>query len=291
MKIAVISDIHGNLPALRAVAADVAAWQPDRTIVDGDIVNRGPRSRDCLRFALERQEASHWRLLRGNHEDYLLECAEPGFLEDRTDFEIKRFAYWAYQQLNGEVDLLAALPQQYSWFAPDNSEFRVVHASMGNNRLGIYTKSEDEDLREQIAPPPAVFVTAHTHQPLLRTVDETLIVNVGSVGAPFDLDWRPSYGRFTWDATGGWQAEIVRVPYDRAQIERDYVETGFLEEGGPLAQLMLVELRKARGLIFRWALTYEAAVRNHEISLRESVERILREDDVRPFAGPPGWQV
>ena len=48
MKIAVLADIHGNLPALEAVAAHVEAWQPDRVIVAGDLVNRGPRPLECL---------------------------------------------------------------------------------------------------------------------------------------------------------------------------------------------------------------------------------------------------
>ena len=48
MKIAVLSDIHGNFVALQAVFEHIEAWRPDHTIVAGDIVNRGPRSKDCL---------------------------------------------------------------------------------------------------------------------------------------------------------------------------------------------------------------------------------------------------
>lgn len=291
MKIAVLSDIHGNLPALHAVAADIEAWKPDQVIVAGDIVNRGPRSRDCLNFVLEKQAIAGWHLLRGNHEDYVVDCGGPRFETQGPSFEIQRFAYFAYEQLNGEVPILSTLPELYRWFAPDESEFRVAHASMESNRDGIYEKTSNGRLREQIAPPPAVFVTAHTHQPLIRRLDDALVVNVGSVGAPFDLDWRPSYGRFTWNATTGWRARIVRVAYNRDLLERDYVNSGFLEQGGPLAQLMLVELRKSRGLIFRWASRYETAVLEGEIGLAESVGRILLEDDVRPYLGPPGWDL
>ena len=141
----------------------------------------------------------------------------------------------------------------------------------------------------RIAPAPAVFVTGHTHQAFLRQVNHTIIANVGSVGAPFDLDWRPSYGRFSWGKGSGWDAEIRRVPYDRRLIEQDYVRSGFLKEAGPLAQIMLVELRRARGLIFRWAEKYEKAVIEGEISIEDSVKSILLEEDIRPFLGPPGW--
>jgi putative phosphoesterase len=289
MKIAVLSDIHGNYPAMQAVVADVDAWQPDQVIVNGDTVNRGPCSHTCFAYVLQRQKQHGWHLLRGNHEEYLMSCAGLDFNTADPAFEINRFAYWTYHQLNGAVDRLADMAERYEWRAPDGSEFRVVHASMRSNRDGLYMEQTAAQLSKRIDPAPAVFVTGHTHQAFTRQVNGTLVVNTGSAGAPFDLDWRPSYGRFTWKPQGGWQAEIRRVEYDRRLVEKDYVSSGFLREAGPLAQLMLVELRKARGLIFRWATQYEQAIVQGEISVEESVKRLLQEDDVRPYLGPPGW--
>ena len=54
---------------------------------------------------------------------------------------------------------------------------------------------------------------------------------------------------------------------------------------------MLVELRKARGLIFRWADRYQEVVLAGLMALEDSVRLILCDDDVRPFTGPPGWTV
>jgi predicted phosphodiesterase len=290
MKIAVLSDIHGNVPALSAVVDDIDTWQPDQVIVNGDIVNRGPCSRTCLDFVLKRQKEAGWHVLSGNHEKYLLFCATPDFITEGPLFELNRFAYWTLQQLNGAITTLAGLPDQFSWWAPDGNEFRVVHASMRSNRDGLYAEQSDEALEHRIAPAPAVFVTGHTHQAFMRDVNHTLVVNAGSAGAPFDLDWRPSYSRFRWSEQSGWEAEIRRVPYDRRLIEEDYVRSGFLDEAGPLAQIMLVELRRARGLIFRWAEQYERAVLEGDISIEESVKNILLEEENRPFLGPPGWE-
>jgi putative phosphoesterase len=290
MKIAVLSDIHGNLAALEQVIEHVESWQPDQVVVNGDIVSRGPRSRDCFLLLQEKQRQADWFLLKGNHEEYVLDCGRPDCPMAGPAYEINRFAHWTYQQLNGEIKALAALPEQFEWTAPDGRTLRVVHASMRNNRDGIYVRTSDDELRNQLDPPPAVFVTAHTHRPLIRQLDDTLVVNTGSVGAPFDNDRRASYGQFSWSCEG-WRAQVARVPYDRQKTECDYVESGFLDEAGPLAQLMLLELRKARGLIFRWAHHYETAVRNGDLTMEESVRRVMAEEDVRPFAGLPGWSI
>ncbi len=289
MKIAVLSDIHGNLPALKAISNHIEAWQPDQVIVNGDIVNRGPNSRDCLQFVQEKQTSTGWYPLRGNHEDYLLNCAEPDFIKTGPVFEVNRFAYWAYQQLNGEMKPLASWPNKFHWLAPDSSEFRVVHASMHNNRDGLVNRASDERLREQISPMPAVFVTSHTHMPFIRQLDDTLIVNTGSVGSPFDLDWRPSYGQFTWSQADGWQANIVRITYDRSLFVQDYVNTGFLAEAGPLAQLMLIEHRRSRGLLYSWGSRFEQAVKDGKIGIEDSVRLVLADEENHPFLGKPGW--
>lgn len=289
MKIAVISDIHGNMPALETVTADIEKWQPDQVVVDGDIVNRGPLSREALEWVLDRRAQNGWHLVKGNHEDYILECATANGQKMGPTYEVSQFAHWAYHQVADYVPVIATMPEQYSRFAPDGTELRVVHGTMRDNRDGVYPNTSDGELREQIAPAPRIFVTGHTHRPLIRQIDNTTVVNIGSVGASFDGDRQLSYGRFTWSVSAGWAAEIVRLPYDFARVERDYKVSGFLSGAGPLAQLMLVELRRAGGLVYRWASRYQDAVLAGDISLEESVRAILGDDDLRPFLGAPGW--
>lgn len=275
MKLAVLADIHANLPALRAVLDHIDAWQPDAVVVAGDIVNRGPRPAECLRLVQERQHTAGWRLLLGNHEEYVLHQAQPDTAHSGPRFEIFRSSYWTLQQLNGDVASLQALPFSQSLFAPDGSEVRIAHASMRGTRDGIFPDTPNDVLRVQVGRPHAsLFVVGHTHVPLVRRIDHTLVVNVGAVGMPFDGDPRASYGQLTW-LRGDWQAGIVRVAYDRSQTEQDYVDTGFLADGGALARLMLQELRLARSQLFQWALDYETPVLAGELSMDESVERHL----------------
>lgn len=290
MKIAILSDIHGNLPALQTVIDDIDKWQPDLTVVNGDIVNRGPCSLDCLLLVRQQEQEKGWQLVRGNHEDFVVGCAASDSPRSGPEYEVIRFAHWAYRQLGDQVVSLAGLPDRFCWQAPDGSELRITHASMKNNRDGIFPRTTDDELQKQIAPAPAAFATAHTHVPLVRRLNGTLVVNTGSVGSPFDEDQRASYGRFTWRKQQGWQADIIRLDYDRQQTERDYVASGFLEEAGPLAQLMLVEQRKARGLIFRWLTRYQDLVLANELEMEESVRLVMRDEDLRPFLGTPGWE-
>ena len=186
MKLAVIADVHANWPALQAVAADIDRWQADRVVVAGDVINRGPRPVECLDCVLTMQRERGWLLVLGNHEEYVIHHGQPRAPLTGPMNQIWGSSRWTYERLNCDVSALEALPFQQSWQMPDGSEARVVHASMRGTRDGIFRETPDEVLRQQIVPPPKLLVVGHTHKPLVRTIDETLVVNVGAVGLPFD---------------------------------------------------------------------------------------------------------
>ena len=275
MKLAVLADIHANFTALQAVAAHIEAWQPDAVVADGDIVNRGPRSRACLEFVQAKQQESGWCVVRGNHEDYVISLDAPDTPRSGPWFELYRPVYWAYNQLGGDVSALKKMPFALSLWTEDGSEARITHASMSGIRDGVFPEMPDETLRRKITPPPPLLCVAHTHLPLIRQIDNTLVVNVGSVGLPFDGDTRASYGQLVWK-NGAWQAEIIRLKYNLQQAERDFYETGFIEGGGPLAKMILDELHNARSLMYHWTLQYKDAVLSGQITMAESVDRFMR---------------
>ncbi|MEA3334547.1 MAG: metallophosphoesterase family protein [Chloroflexota bacterium] len=275
MKLAVLSDIHANLRALERVLEDIDCWKPDAVVVAGDVVNRGPQPLACLQLILERQARDGWHLVRGNHEDYVIAQSKPDSPRSGPLGEIFRSSLWTYRQLNCDVQALEAMPFQQSLPTPNGHEVRITHASTRGNRDGIYPTTDDISLRKQIGRPVVpLFVVGHTHWPLVRQVDETLVVNVGAAGLPFDGDQRVSYGQMTWHMNG-WQARIVRLEYNLQLAERDFFDTGFLEDGGPLARLMRIELLEARSQLYQWAVAYQDAVMAGELTLAESVERVL----------------
>ncbi|MFT5197311.1 MAG: putative phosphodiesterase, partial [Candidatus Promineifilaceae bacterium] len=252
MKIAILADIHGNKRGLETVADHIENWGADQVIVNGDVVNRGPSNAECWDFVWQRHITRDWKLVRGNHEDFVLNFYDPRPLKSEKEAGMNQFAVWAWNQVKDQALEMASMPDRQTIVAPDGSMLFVTHGTVGSNRVGVFPDSTEKDLRRLTSPGPAMFVTAHTHRPLIRKFNQTTVVNVGSAGLPFDGDPRASYGQITWTKTAGWQAEIIRLDYDREAAQMDLVTSGFLDEGGPFAKLVLVEYRLAIGMIQRW---------------------------------------
>jgi len=275
MKIAVLADIHANYQALQAVNVHIEEWKPDFIYVAGAIVNRGPRSLDCLRFVQQKQQTAGWRVIRGNHEDYVIARSAPDAPQNGPQFELFRPVEFTFQQLNKDVSDLIALPEELSITFPTAGEFRVVHASMQSNRMGIYPELDDDAIRTRISPPPTILVVGHTHRPLIRQVDKTLVVNAGAVGLPFDHDTRAGYAQLSF-INGNWQAEIMRIDYDIEQAKQDYYEMGFMEEGGPLARLILRELTYGISQLYSWVSHYNNSILEEKLTVAEAVEEFIQ---------------
>ena len=278
MKIAVLTDIHANFVALQAVSAQIEAWGPDHVFMAGDQVKRGPRPTECLRFVQKKIDSEGWRWVRGNHEDYVISQARKDAPLNGPHFEVHKASYWTYQQLGYDVSALKAMPFQQSVLDPAGHEVRIVHASMCGLRDGIYPETPDSALATKIrgnsANPtkalPAVFCVGHTHRPLVRRLDSTLVVNAGSAGLPFDGDIRPAYAQLIFQ-NGEWRADIVRVGYDLQAAERDFYTSGYLPDAGPLVELVLVELREARSQLYNWSIRYQDLAWRGEITMADSV--------------------
>lgn len=275
MKLAVISDMHGNYRALEATLDHVERWAPDVVVVNGDVVNRGPRSRECWQLLKERREAHGWHIVGGNHEDYVSRWLDDSIDRDHPRFQIYHSSYVTFGQMNGLVEDIRQLPQQIELEGPNKTLVRLTHGTMLGNDDGILAEASDAQLEKQIAPAPDVFCTGHTHRPFTRSLNGTLVVNAGSAGTAFDGDPRISYAQLTW-ASNGWRAEIVRVPYDRELAQRDFEESEFWHSGGPLVKIFLQEWLLARPMVNKWGKLYEARVVAGEIDLQQSVAEFLK---------------
>lgn len=275
MKIALFSDVQANLPAMEEMIDRIEHWNPDLVVMNGDLVNRGPSSLECLDLWRELEQRRRCVAVRGNHEDFVHDCRlNPP--PTPAEAELRAFTDWTANQLGERIDECMAWPDQFLFHAPNAPDrwVHVTHGTLKSNRQGILRSTPDEEIAAVMPHGVDLFVTAHTHRPLQRVVDGVTVLNLGSVGSPFDRDPRASYARLVWNGND-WQTSIERFEYDRDRADRDYFDSGFYEGGGPLARLIYEEWRRAEGMINRWRQQYQAAVRAGEISADRAVDEFL----------------
>ncbi|MFN2113742.1 MAG: metallophosphoesterase family protein [Anaerolineales bacterium] len=280
MKIAALGDIHGNYQALITVLDDVASWNPDLVIILGDIINRGPRSKDCYDLIRDKATNPDWRLIKGNHEGYVLSFRDPNFSRESHEFQMREIIYWTYQSLTKEdIEQISQLPDEIFLNLPDQDPVQAAHASTAGDRIGIYPTTPAADLPGLIPVDAGLFLVGHTHQPLVRRYHDTTIVNAGSVGLPFDGDTRPAYAQLTYQG-GEWTGEITRVEYDRRAAEEDFYSSGFIPQGGPLAELVLAELQLGWPQLGKWFRRFAEPFRKDQISLQDAVYEFLKNPNI-----------
>jgi predicted phosphodiesterase len=265
--------VHGNLPALHAVLDDIEHWRPDQVIVNGDLVSRGPLSLACVNLVLQR--VPEGRLLRGNHERFVLSCVDQPPDPASPTYDLDRLALWTANRMGTAVDAMRTWRDHVDLSGLDGgASFHVTHGSRLGDRAGIHPETDGDELAQKLGDPRDLFVSSHTHRPFTRRFNGTLVVNTGSVGQPLDGDARASYGRFSF-SNGRWTAEIARVDYERARAEQDFFSSGFMDESGPVAQLILRELREARAHIAPWRRGYLQPVKDGAITVADAIQTYL----------------
>jgi predicted phosphodiesterase len=276
MKIAALADIHGNYHALITVLDHVERWKPDLVVVLGDTINRGPRSRECLHLIQQFEKEKSWYLIKGNHEEYVLEFDDEHTPRQGLRFEMQRIIFWTYQQLSSEeIQAIKNLPSRINLQLPGGAELTAVHASTQGIRVGIYPKHTVDDLKGLVNLNSDIFLVGHTHQPLIRSVNGTLVINAGSIGLPFDGDQRTCYAQIIWRGNH-WLAEMIRLDYDLEAARKDFYTMNFIPEGGPLADLVLTELDLAWPQLSHWFRKYERPILNGNISIKNAVEEFQK---------------
>ncbi len=239
-KIAIISDIHANLHALEAVMRDLSRMAPDRVIVNGDMVGRGPQSIEVL----ETVQRQNWTVIKGNHEDFWAQCG-------RGDLPPEWLENW-WKPTRQQIEEME--PEWFTWMdslpaeciidLPGRPSIQVVHGSPRRINEGLYAHVSEQALLEVLGNTPhPVIVGAHTHYPMDRTAGSYRVLNCGSVGAPFNNNPAAQYLLLFW-RNGDWVAEFREVQYDVQAALRYWSASGYLASG-VAAQVFAYELETA----------------------------------------------
>ncbi len=239
-RLAILSDIHGNLPGLEAVIEDMAQFQPDHVISAGDQINAGPFSAQVM----ARLHELGVTMIRGNHEYYLLEYQTPREPESRRGWPT--LPHLAEQLAGHWYNTIAAMPDELVLYYPDGPPVRVMHGLPGNVWTSLHRLSSDEDVRAKLAEVAEPTVIAgHYHLPFEKRVDGWQVLNPGSVGLPMDGLSDASY--LILDSTGnGWQPTFRRVPVDLGPVYAEFERQRFVEKCGVIGYLIVQQFKTAR---------------------------------------------
>lgn len=234
MRLAILSDVHGNLTALEAVLADIGAQERlDAIFFAGDLCVFGPRPNDCIeRVRFHQPEIG---AIYGNTDEWvagspLLSRDLPGEQRIRSR-RIQTVVDWTRESIAPPNRAwLESLPfhRTVSPTVNPRDDLLIVHANPKNVDDVIYpdpdrqrelfgeVRQSDADLDNLLEDVRAgVVAFGHLHVPSLRRWGDLLLVNVASVSRPGDDDWRAKYAILEWDGSG-WHVEQRRVAYDIA---------------------------------------------------------------------------
>ncbi len=239
-RLALLADIHGNLPALEAVMARIATQAVDRIIIAGDVINWGPFSAAVL----ERLAAQDPVVIRGNNEYYPLEYGTLRMPARWRDYELLP---WLCAPLQGHWHrAIACWPDELSLRFADAPPLRVVHGAPGDPWRSLHPLLPEAEVARYLAGvAETTVVAAHSHLPLNRRVGRWQLINPGTVGVP--LDGRPGVAHYALlqGTPAGWQVRQQRIPYDPTPLFAEFERQRFVARHGVTAQLVVKEFRTA----------------------------------------------
>ncbi|CAN5631149.1 metallophosphoesterase family protein [soil metagenome] len=225
MRIAILSDIHGNLPALEAVQADLAEQSPDQVWCGGDLGWTGAWASECI----ERVRATEWPTIKGNTDVWI--TGDPQSVDAPGEREELQRVAAAHDISDDDARWLIGLPLGHS----GPGSILLVHGTPQSPFDAPMPDASPSDFApyENAA---TLVVYGHVHRAFLRRLaDGTLVCNTGSVGLPADGD-TASYLVIDRDGPD------LTIRHRRVAFDRKAAAQGARDIGGPLGQRFLESL-------------------------------------------------
>ncbi len=225
-RVAVITDIHGNVAALEAALDAIDAIGVEQIYCGGDLVGYGPHPNEVCELIEERGIPT----IYGNY-DYAIgrdleDCGCAYVTQHDRELGQQSVAWTLAHTDQHAKDFMRALPFDL-WFDLGGHRVHLVHGSPRKVNEYLF---EDKPARlyERLATAETgdVLVFGHTHKPWIHEYGGVLFVNCGSVGKPKDGDPRCAFAVLELEAEGGVRASIERVPYDATAVAREVAAAG-----------------------------------------------------------------
>ena len=228
MQIALISDIHGNLPALKAVLAELKAEGVDQVVCLGDVALFGPQPRQVL--GLLRELACP--VVMGNTDAWAL-SPRPIEVRDEDSHRFYEIELWGVRQLSpSDLDYVRSFQPTVEMPLGGGMKLLCYHGSPRSNTDAILSTTPDGELQPMLSGCQAtVMAGGHTHAQMLRRFGEMTLINPGSAGLP--IEPAPSTGRMRYPpwveyAVVAYQAGDLRIEFRRTPFDGTaLVQTAF----------------------------------------------------------------
>jgi putative phosphoesterase len=237
MRLAFLSDIHGNAVALDAVLEDISKRNVDKIIILGDISYRGPEPKR----ALELVKSLHTNVIKGNADEWVVRGIKEGEVAESALQMMKKERDWIYKRLDeADIRYLAELPTETK-LETENIRIHAFHATPDSLFDVVQPFESDGALLDKMMKSGAdIFIYAHIHKPFIRYIEGKCLINIGSVGLPFDGLTKSSYAIVDLKE-GNFQTSIVRVDFDLEKVIKQYQEEDY-----PNSEQMIKVIQNAR---------------------------------------------
>jgi putative phosphoesterase len=229
LRIAILSDIHGNAHALDRCLDDLASrGGADVVVAAGDLCLDGPRPKQVLK----RLEAVGARCLRGNT-DRFVGTADLAQLDD----EDARGVSWVRERIGDDwTRRLGELPFSIA-FGDGEDGLLVCHANPTSDDEHVWPDAYDDTLERLFdGVVQRTIAFGHLHLPYVRVWRGRTLVNVASAGLPKDGDPHAHYAILTW-RSGGWEVQSRHVRFDVEKVVRQLRKSGIPDADARIATL------------------------------------------------------
>jgi len=228
--IAVITDIHANLPALQASLGRIDELGIERVYCGGDLVGYGPHPNEVCALIAERAIPT----IYGNY-DYAIardldDCGCAYVTPHDRELGQRSVAWTLEHTDQASKDFMRELPFDLR-FAIGERQVHLVHGSPRKVNEYLFEDKPDRLYEKFAAGEDAdALVFGHTHKPCIRRFGDVLFVNCGSVGKPKDGDPRGAFAILDLEESGTVRARIERAAYDAAAVAEEVAAAGLPPE-------------------------------------------------------------
>ena len=233
MRLAILSDIHGNLVALKAVLKDLERRRVEQVLCLGDVAATGPQPCEVI----EHLQPLNWPSVMGNSDETLAKNIPDNFekLPEKDKRRSQQLDEWTRRKLSKSHRNYLSTFEPTVMFSPDNGpSFLCYHGSPRSNREGILAATLDDKLAEYLRGFNAdIFAGGHTHTQMFRRFRSSIVINPGSVGLPFQEDSsgrvrNPTRAEYALVAVTrkSFSLDLLSVPYSRTDLEEAVRKSG-----------------------------------------------------------------